>query len=337
LLARITDLRVTTWPERVCPGGTIRAEYWAVLDDGTELPFETKYDEERPPDLHVVFLRRSSREALARKNGNWDTYGDPLLSVTSGYRLQAAMRHKAAVSDLTVVAPEYSCLPRGFLFEGARGRRGRPGAPGPDVVVRVDLLSSPFYERLLVAEVKPGAAPPFYLFADAEMTPPADWIVIESRGGRGGRGVDGRQGAKGAKGSDGCPAGAGGAGGAGSSGGPGGAGGPGGRITIIVPSDLPYLAGMVDARAPGGEGGRGGKSGAGGEGGDGGRGRTESGETCAVGQKGADGPAGGAGSDGSDGSPGLRPQVFTVPAAEVFGPHVPRPIRELIEFTENRN
>lgn len=337
LLTRVADLRVITYPEVVCPGRTIRAEYWALLDDGTPLPFSTRYDDDDPPDLHMVFLRRWSREALARGNGSWDTYADPLLSVVSGFTLHTVMRHKPSIADTTVVAPEYSCLSRSFVFEGAPGRRGMPGGPGPDVVVRVALLSSPFYERLLVAEIKPGAAPPFYVFGDADLVPPSDWLVVESHGGVGGRGADGRDGADGAAGRDGCPAGAGGAGGAGSNGGPGGPGGPGGHITVIVPTELPYLAGMVHAFSAGGAGGPGGKGGEGGEGGEGGRGRTPDGVSCADGPAGPEGSDGAAGSAGSDGAPGPRPQVLSVPLVEVFGPHVPRPIRELMVLTEKRN
>lgn len=337
LLAHITGLRVTASPEVACPGETIHSEYWALLDDGTALPFATRYDQDEPPDLHMVFLRRWSREALARDDGSWDTHADPLLSVISGFSLRTVMRDKPSIADTTEIVPEYSCLPRSFLFEGAPGRRGVAGAPGPDVVVRLGLVSSPFYERLLVAEIKPGAAPPFYVFADADVVPPADWLVIESQGGVGGRGRDGQNGAKGAAGQNGCPAGAGGAGGAGSNGGPGGPGGPGGRITIIVPTELPYLAGMVHAFSAGGRGGPGGKGGEGGEGGGGGRGRTPEGATCADGPAGQKGPDGAAGSAGSQGAPGPRPQVLSVPLGELFGPHVPLPIRELMEYTEKRN
>src|SRR5205807_9557637 len=136
------------------------------------------------------------------------------------------------------------------------------------------IVRSPHVERLLVAGIEVGNAPPFYTVTDANTVPPRDWLIIESRGGRGGRGLAGTRGAKGADGQAGCPAGDGGAGAPGGRGGPGGSGGRGGRITIIVPTEVPFLAGLVDARPPGGPAGDGGPGGDGRPGGSGGRPRT---------------------------------------------------------------
>src|SRR5205823_14133463 len=74
-----------------------------------------------------------------------------------------------------------------------------------------------------------------YVLQDATAVPPADWLVIESRGGRGGPGVTGSKGTDGSPGAAGCPAQPGAPGGNGGSGGPGGSGGRGGRVTVIVP------------------------------------------------------------------------------------------------------
>lgn len=232
LLGRITDLRMRASAARVCPGERIQASYEAVLEDGSVVPFATKYDKKNPPPLHVVFLRFASGEAAPRESGHWDTYPDPLRSATNGFRLSAFLRDKPSVNTFEVVEPDYSCVPHVFAFEGKPGGAdGRAGGPGPDVVVRIDIVRSPFYDRLLVAEIAVDAAPPFYVLADADLIPPADWVVIESRGGAGGRGADGSNGQRGAPGDPGCPGGRGGAGGAGGNGGPGGPGGQGGGVT----------------------------------------------------------------------------------------------------------
>lgn len=336
LLQDIQSLHVTTTTAG-CPGQSIAAEYAAVLRSGQAIPFDTKYDKDHPPPLHTVFLRRTSREAYALDHGGWHLANDPLVSVMGGFQLATEMRHKPLVADTTVVAPEYSCLPDAFAFQGPGGERGAPGLPGPDVVVRLDILTSPFYQELLVAEIKVGAAPPFYIFHDAALMPSSDFLQIISAGGPGGRGHDGTAGAAGADGSDGCPAGAGGAGGAGSKGEAGGPGGPGGPMTIVVSQERSYLSQLVDARSPAGRPGPGGNGGAGGQGGAGGAGKRPDGTTCTDGPAGPAGQAGDAGPSGRSGPAGARVQILTVPADQVFGPRAPLPIRELIQYTsENR-
>ncbi len=328
LVARISELQMLT-ADRACPGRTVRAEYQAVLEDGRVMPFARKYDDDNPPPLHVVFLRRWSPEAVSEEDGDWDLASDPLRTVMDGFRLHAEMKTDPSLTVTRVVAPEYSCMPHAFRFDGPSGRRGEPGYPGPDVLVRLDVLSSPFYDRLLVVSVEVGEAPPFYLLQDADLVPPSDWLVIESRGGRGGRGLDGAAGAPGADGAEGCPGGNGGAGGAGSNGAPGAPGGSGGHVTVMAPNELPYLAGMVDAYTSGGPGGRGGKAGPGGPGGKGG---AATARRCAAGRDGARGPEGKPGPDGIEGSPGPRARVITVSAADLFGQPVPPRLRALLDY-----
>jgi hypothetical protein len=330
LVARIQALRIET-PATACPGQNIEASYVAVLDDGAELPFATRYDEKHPPALHVAFLTRYSPSARALENGNWDAADDPLLSAIDGFRLRAFLRAKPGVIAETVVAPEYGCLSHAFGFEGEGGSRGGSGGPGPDVTVRLALAQSPFVRRLLVAEITVAAAPPFYLLADADLIPPADWLVVTARGGRGGRGTDGSAGAKGAAGQAGCPGSPGGAGGAGGNGGAGGAGGPGGHVTVIVAESDPFLAGLVDARSEGGRGGDGGRAGKGGPGGDGGAAQGDP-RRCSAGAHGANGPDGRAGPEGRGGERGQRPQVITVPAASVFGSRVRPELDALLTY-----
>lgn len=332
LVARITELRIEV-PPFVCPGQTIPASYVAVLDDGTEIPFATSYDEEHPPALHVVFLSRYASAATALGNGNWHASPDPLASAVDGFRLRAQLRAKPGVLADVVVAPEYSCLDQRLAFVGSGGRDAGAGGPGPSVTVRMSLLSSPFVDRLIVAEVAVERAPPIYVLADAETVPPSDWLQVATVGGRGGRGTDGGGGSRGAAGRPGCPGGPGGAGGAGGDGGVGGDGGAGGHVTVIAPEEEPFLAGLVEVRTDGGRGGPGGRPGEGGLGGDGGAAQGDL-RRCAAGPRGANGPDGRPGPEGRAGPPGPRPQIITVPAASVFGARPRAELQALLTYHE---
>lgn len=335
LVARIQAIRIMPQAQVACPGQQIRAEYEAVLDDGRTMPFERKYDKNRPPALHVVFLRRWSSEADAQEDGDWSTDPDPLASAMGGFHLNAELLANPAIHAEVAVEPEYSCVPRGFRFEGRPGGTGETGSPGPNVLVRVNLLRSPFYDRLLVAGIQVGEAPPFYVLYDADAVPPSDWLVVASAGGRGGRGVEGERGAKGTTGQAGCPGTRGGTGGPGGPGGPGASGGSGGPITVIAPSEQPFLAGIVDGRSVGGGGGSGGRGGKGGPGGDGGPGIVQSGRRCATGPAGETGEAGESGPDGPPGTPGSRPRIITVSEPDVYGARVPQGLADLIDYSRN--
>jgi hypothetical protein len=338
LLTRIKGLLVTTSPERVCPGERIQATYEAVLDDGSTVLFERRYDSKHPPRLHVVFLRRTSPDATPLDDGDWTADRDPLLSAMSGYRLNVFLRDKPAVNKSVDVTPQYSCAPHVFTFTGPEGGLGQAGGDGPDVTVRLQVLRSPFVDRLLVASLEVGDAPPFFVLADADQIPSSDWLVIESRGGPGGRGAEGRPGREGTPGQDGCPGAAGGPGGPGGGGGPGGPGGRGGRIRVIGPEQEPFLVGMVDARSVGGPGGLGGPGGKGGVGGKGGAGvvpmGAPAGTRCDAGATGAAGVTGVAGQSGATGGPGFRPRTLTLPGQDVFAPLAPqRPeLAALLEY-----
>ena len=62
LVAHIRELRMTA-PNSICPGESFNVTYTAVLDDGSYVPFENRYDKDHPPRLHVMFLDRTSSEA----------------------------------------------------------------------------------------------------------------------------------------------------------------------------------------------------------------------------------------------------------------------------------
>ncbi len=336
LVGQIREIRISA-PPRACPGESFAASYTAVLNDGQLIPFATRYDEDRPPRLHVVFLARTSPEAVPLENGGWSPASNPLASVSTGFRLAAGLKAKPALADSVVVEPTYECQPHAFAFQGNSGESGATGEPGPDVRVRLGIVRSPFHQRLLVAGIEVEDAPPFYVLADANVVPPADWLVIEARGGRGGRGIEGIRGAPGAPGAAGCPGSPGGRGGSGGNGGPGGPGGRDGRVTIIAPVEEPFLAGLVDGRSTGGPAGSGGRGGPGGRGGAGGTATPTDDRRCSAGANGAEGPKGNAGADGPEGRSGARPQVVTVPLRDVFGVQVPVQLAELLDRSRRRN
>src|SRR3989449_2485903 len=204
LVEQIREIRMQT-SIRACPGESFGAAYTAVLNDGSLVPFETRYDKDNPPRLHVVFLTRWSNEATPLEGGGWSAWRDPLATAITGFRLSVSLKAKPAVTTSTVVAPDYSCLQHAFGFRGAGA-----GASGPQVTVRLGILRSPFFDRLLVAGIEVEDAPPYYLLADARAVPPSDWLIIEGRGSRGSRGADGTNGVAGTAGQPGCPGGAGG-------------------------------------------------------------------------------------------------------------------------------
>lgn len=338
LVNRIREIRITPLVTRACPGQGFRVSYEAVLDDGSRVPFESRYDKKRPPRLHVQFLQRTSREAVPQNDGSWYASPDPLLTVLTGFRIDATLIAKPAVTASARLEPDYGCMGHAYSFRGpsgsrpggrdSEGRNGGPGADGPDVTVRLGVVRSPFVPKLLVAAIEVGEAPVQYYVADAGVITPRDWLVVETQGGPGGRGADGAKGQAGVPGTQGCPGGPGAPGGNGQNGGAGGQGGRGGRITIITAAEDPFLAGLVDARNPGGQGGDGGKGGVGGPGGAGGAAlRAE----CAAGAAGPAGREGAPGQLGQRGLQGPRPQVITVSLREVFGPRVPPELAELVQ------
>src|SRR5438445_7066424 len=246
LVAQVKDIRIVTSYARACPGSVIAASYEAVLASGERVPFARSYDKKHPPRLHVVFLDRESPDAVSQEDGDWVTERDPLATVSTGFRLTATLRANSRVTSTVVVPPYYGCMPHTFTFSGEPGGAGEAGSNGPDVNVRLAAVRSPFYDKLYVAGFQAGVAPPFYILGDATSVAPADWLIVESRGGRGGTGIAGTTGTDGAAGAAGCPAQPGAPGGNGGNGGPGGSGGRGGRISIVVPIDQPLLAGLVE-------------------------------------------------------------------------------------------
>src|SRR5207249_1147959 len=185
-------------------------------------------------------------------DGDWVAERDPLVTVTTGYRLTATLRANSRITNTVVVPPDYRCMPHTFVFSGDAGGPGEAGEPGPDATVRLAVLRSPFYDKLFVAGIQVGLAQPFYVLQDATAVPPADWLVIESRGGRGGTGGPGGAGGKGGKGGQGaldannrrCPDAADGAAGSAGSAGPTGSQGAPGPRAIMVTAPTKEIFGL---------------------------------------------------------------------------------------------
>jgi len=228
LVARIRQIRIRA-PQVACPGQSFAVYYDAILDDGTRIQFDGHYDRNHPPRLHVSFLDRESWTARALDDGGWTASPDPVQTVRTGFVLTATLKAKPSLADTAVVTPDYSCLPHALRFAGVNGRRGSAGGDGPAVSVRVGIVRSPFYDKLLVAAITIENQPPVYVLTDATSIPPANWLTLDSKGGNGGEGRPGQAGADGVAGQDGCPGSAGGSGGKGGAGGKGSATSGGGH------------------------------------------------------------------------------------------------------------
>lgn len=343
LVTRMESIEMIPSSRTLCPGGEVQMDYYAVMEDGARIPFETRYDEDNPPTLHMVMLNRFGRDVTPQGNGSWRARRDPLRTAMSGFELNASLKVNPSIAGAEVLEPEYSCVQNAFSFSGRNGSRGQAGRNGQDVVVRIGILSSPYVDRLLVAGVEVEQAPAIYLLFDADRVRSADWLHIVARGGRGGRGIRGEQGVQGAQGTSGsCPGEKGAPGGAGGVGGPGGTGGRGGRVTVIVSEDDRLLAGLVDVEVPGGRGGEGGDGGAGGTGGEGGTPGTRRsvpvspGVACTAGVEGDSGPDGPEGREGRDGRRGPSMEIIEVSEGSVFGNRVPPSLAELIDYHRGR-
>src|SRR5256885_11499425 len=188
LVVQIRSIRIVTAYTRACPGATITANYEAVLADGARVPFSRSYDKKHPPRLHVVFLDRESPDAVSQEDGDWVTERDPLATVSTGFRLTATLRADSRITNTVVVPPDYGCVPHTFVFSGEPGGPGEAGEPGPDATVRLAVVRSPFYDKLLLAGIQVGLAQPVYLLPDAPAGPPPRRLPVASRAGPAGAG-----------------------------------------------------------------------------------------------------------------------------------------------------
>src|SRR5256714_7929679 len=183
LVAQIRDIRIVTSYARACPGGVIPVSYEGGLASGERVSFSRSYDKKHPPRLHVVFLDRESPDAVSKEDGDWVTERDPLATVSTGFRLTATLRANSRITNTVVVPPDYRCMPHTFVFSGEPGGVGEAGEPGPDATVRLAVLRSPFYDKLLVAGIPVGLPHPFFVLEDGGAVPPGDCVGDECGGG----------------------------------------------------------------------------------------------------------------------------------------------------------
>jgi len=99
------------------------------------------------------------------QDGDWVTNADPLLTATTGFRLTATLQAKPSVTN--TVSSSGLPLHATHLASPLRLGAGRSGRAGPDATVRLAVLRSPFYDKLFVAGIQVGVAPPFYVLQDA--------------------------------------------------------------------------------------------------------------------------------------------------------------------------
>jgi len=92
-----------------------------------------------------------------------------------------------------------------FGFQGAPGDRGGAGGDGPDVTVRLGIVRSPYVERLLIAGIEIGYAPPFYHRDRREPRPARDWLLIRVARRAGRPWLPRRESTKGTDAQAGCP------------------------------------------------------------------------------------------------------------------------------------
>src|SRR6185295_1605164 len=126
LVAQIRDIRIVTTYAQACPGAVIPTSYEAVLTDGSRVPFARSYDKKHPPRLHVIFLDRTSPEAVTQQDGDWVTNADPILTATTGFRLTASLQAKPSVTNTVVIPPDYRCMPHSFTSPASPGPPGSP-------------------------------------------------------------------------------------------------------------------------------------------------------------------------------------------------------------------
>src|SRR5205814_9157963 len=96
--------------------------YEAVVAAGTRRPSSRTYDKKDPARRHVIFLGRESADAVSQEDGDWVAERDPLVTVTTGYRLTATLRANSRITNTVVVPPDYRCMPHTFVFSGEIGR-----------------------------------------------------------------------------------------------------------------------------------------------------------------------------------------------------------------------
>ena len=89
LAGKLRSINILTRVDAACPGGLIPTDYEAVHESGLHYPVSRVYNKKNPPKLHVVFLNRTSPDAVSTEGGDWVADPDPLQTVMTGFRLTA--------------------------------------------------------------------------------------------------------------------------------------------------------------------------------------------------------------------------------------------------------
>src|SRR3989442_15847400 len=83
LVEQIREIRMST-STSACPGESFGAVYTAVLNDGSLVPFETRYDKVNSPRLPVPIVSPWCQEAPPIEVSDWcRTRGPPTPAVTA--------------------------------------------------------------------------------------------------------------------------------------------------------------------------------------------------------------------------------------------------------------
>jgi hypothetical protein len=316
-----------------CPGDAFQVEVVAKLKDGTSC---SSTDRARgcmgkkdaiidPADVRVS--GSSGRNIGKKDHFVWLPEADPLKTAGTGMKLKGWL--EKVIDGATVksvegemeLRPVYECRKEATFNPPQYAKDGSPGGAGPNLVIAVTSLSTPYYPDAALIRVEYDANRVYMISPSADQ--PVRIFAKGQSGAEGAPGVDGRKGEDGkdamqktqcARGTDGLPGGNGGDGKAG------GDGGPGGTIRVMLDERIAdKLKGRLLLSTPGGEpglGGRGGKAGPGGRGGAGG----PKAESCPQtdGERGKDGEEGKPGTRGKHGPDAGPPTFENAPREKLF-------------------
>ncbi len=316
-----------------CPGDPFQVEVAVKLKNGTTC---SNVDGKRGcmgKDDQVIApeLVRIGASSGARRGDPddfvWAPDPDPLATADTGMTLRGWLqgvfdgKTVKSMEGEASLRPVYECKKEGVFTLPPPDREGDDGRPGPDVMVAITSLSTPFYPDAALVRVEWLGNRAYFISPSSDKP-----VKIVSKGQDGAQGEHGKDGEEGRDGEDAekeCATGRDGEDGApGQPGGDGGNGGRGGAIKVLLDeANADKLKGRLLLLSVGGDPGKGGLGGFGGAGGKGGAGGFikpgASLESC----KPARGKDGEKGDNGEDGALGKRGAEGPPPVFEMF----PRP------------
>jgi hypothetical protein len=320
-----------------CPGDAFQVEVIAKLKDGTSC---SSTDSSRgcmgkknaiinPTDVRIT--ASSGKQVGSADKFVWLPDPNPLSTAGTGIKLRGWLEKVidgASVKSIegeTSIRPVYECKKENVFTYPQHGHDGKPGRAGPNLVVAITSLSTPFYPDAALIRVEYDAIRVYLISPSADQP-----VRILAQGQQGAHGVPGEPGRKGADGKDAmqktqCNRGTDGEPGSnGGPGGPGGDGGAGGSIKVLLDDRVAdRLRGRVLLGAPGGYAGPGGDGGLRGQGGRAGQGGPEA-EQCpqTAGEPGKSGERGANGAPGQPGPDGRAPEFENALREKIFAPEL---------------